>query len=70
MVTQYYDCRGPVWPVRLGTAMASLDTAFKSASLNSMLQIILRFSSFVMNGVILRYIHAEILGVVNLRYKC
>lgn len=48
--------------------MERLDTAFKSASLNAVLQVVLRVSSFIMNGVILRYIQAELLGVVNLRY--
>lgn len=45
----------------------NLDVAAKAASYNVMLQVVLRASSFLLNGFILRYIQAELLGVVNLR---
>ena len=48
-------------------ASSNLDVAAKAASYNVLLQVLLRVSSFVMNGLILRYIQAELLGVVNLR---
>ena len=28
----------------------------------------MRVSTFILNGIVLRYIHAQLLGVVNLRY--
>ena len=31
-------------------------------------QVLLRVSTFVLNGVVLRYVQAYLLGVVNLRY--
>ena len=31
-------------------------------------QILLRVSTFILNGIVLRYVHAHLLGVVNLRY--
>ena len=47
--------------------MDKLDVAFKSASYNMVLQVMIRICSFIMNGVVLRYVQAELLGVVNLR---
>lgn len=46
----------------------NLDVAAKAASYNVLLQMLLRASSFLINGFILRFIQAELLGVVNLRY--
>lgn len=51
-------------------ASSNLDVAARAASYNVLLQMMLRASSFVMNGVVLRYIQAELLGVVNLRQDC
>ncbi len=45
----------------------NLDVAAKAASYNVLLQLLMRGSSFVMNGITLRFIQAELLGVVNLR---
>ena len=45
-----------------------LDSAAKAASYNVLLQVLLRASSFVLNGFVLRFIQAELLGVVNLRW--
>ena len=45
-----------------------LDSAARAASYNVLLQVTLRASSFVLNGFVLRFIQAELLGVVNLRY--
>ena len=47
--------------------MDKLDTALKATSYNVGLQVALRASSFIMNAIVLRYIQAELLGVVNLR---
>ena len=44
-----------------------LDSAARAASYNVVLQVILRASSFVLNAFVLRFIQAELLGVVNLR---
>ena len=44
-----------------------LDSAARAASYNVLLQVSLRASSFVLNGFVLRFIQAELLGVVNLR---
>lgn len=44
-----------------------LDSAARAASYNVILQVLLRASSFVLNGFVLRFIQAELLGVVNLR---
>ena len=44
-----------------------LDVAAKAASYNVLLQVSLRASTFLLNGFILRFIQAELLGVVNLR---
>lgn len=49
-------------------ATKNLDVAAKAASYNALLQVLLRVSSFLMNGFILRFIQADLLGVVNLRY--
>lgn len=46
----------------------NLDIAARSASYNVLLQMALRASTFIMNGFILRFIQAELLGVVNLRH--
>ena len=46
----------------------NLDVAARAASYNVLLQVLLRASTFLMNGVILRFIQAELLGVVNLRH--
>lgn len=51
----------------LTSAMDKLDTALKATSYNIVLQMTLRASSFIMNAIILRYIQAELLGVVNMR---
>ncbi len=45
----------------------NLDVAAKAASYNVLLQILLRASTFILNGFILRFVQAELLGVVNLR---
>ena len=45
-----------------------LDSAALSASYNVVLQVLMRSSSFVLNAFVLRFIQAELLGVVNLRY--
>ncbi len=47
--------------------MNKLDAAFKATSYNVFLQVTIRASSFFMNAIVLRYIQAELLGVVNLR---
>ena len=52
----------------MSTSKNNLDVAAKAASYNVLLQVMLRASSFLMNGFILRFIQAELLGVVNLRY--
>jgi oligosaccharide translocation protein RFT1 len=44
-----------------------LDVATKAVSFNVMLQLLMRVSSFALNGFVLRYIQPELLGVVNLR---
>lgn len=44
-----------------------LDVAAKAASYNMLLQVLLRVATFVMNGIVLRFIHADLLGVVNMR---
>ena len=44
-----------------------LDSAALSASYNVVLQVLMRSSSFVLNAFVLRFIQAELLGVVNLR---
>ena len=49
--------------------MENLDSAAKAASYNVLLQVLLRASSFLMNGFVLRFIQAELLGVVNLRFN-
>lgn len=46
-----------------------LDSAALAASYNVVLQVLLRSSSFVLNAFVLRFIQAELLGVVNLRYQ-
>lgn len=45
-----------------------LDSAARAASYNVLLQVLLRASSFVLNVFVLRFIQAELLGVVNLRW--
>ncbi|XP_065912317.1 man(5)GlcNAc(2)-PP-dolichol translocation protein RFT1-like [Dysidea avara] len=47
--------------------MSSLNQAAKGAVYTSILQAVLRLSTFVLNAVILRYISLEVLGVVNMR---
>ena len=49
------------------SSTSKLNVAARAASYNVLLQMSLRASSFIMNGLILRYIQAELLGVVNLR---
>ncbi|XP_019849738.1 PREDICTED: protein RFT1 homolog isoform X1 [Amphimedon queenslandica] len=46
---------------------APLDVAARAASFNVLLQVSLRVASFALNGFVLRYVHADLLGVVNLR---
>lgn len=46
---------------------APLDVAARAASFNVLLQVSLRIASFALNGFVLRYVHADLLGVVNLR---
>ena len=46
-----------------------LDSAALSASYNVVLQVLMRSSSFVLNAFVLRFIQAELLGVVNLRLE-
>ena len=64
-------------------ANSALDIAAKSVSFNIILQVslftnkckttplfkqvLLRISSFILNGFVLRFISAELLGIVNLR---
>eukprot|EP00731_Ephydatia_muelleri_P003795 Em0001g3795a len=50
-----------------GAVRGQLDVAAKAASYNMLLQVLLRVATFVMNGFVLRFIHADLLGVVNMR---
>lgn len=47
--------------------MDKLNEAAKGALYTSLLQALIRVSSFVLNGIILRYITLKVLGVVNMR---
>ena len=53
--------------VELAMSEEYLNTAAKAASYNVLLQLLMRTSTFILNGFILRFIQAELLGVVNLR---